>query len=122
MDKKEKSLIPKISLLDFLKRYTAGNEKFIVEYYKFYEACENVKYGIEIDDVLKYLGIINKDKFIILFRKKFTENVDYIREVKEHGKKMKGDTIVRYKIPLDIFEKICLESNAKKASNVRDYL
>lgn len=37
----------KISLKDFLKKYTAISNKFIDKYYKFYEMCEGDLYGIE---------------------------------------------------------------------------
>ena len=36
----------KISLKVFLKRYTAISNKFIDEYYKFYELCENDIYEL----------------------------------------------------------------------------
>ena len=39
-------LMSNISLKDFLKKYTAISSKFINEYYKFYELCENNKFGI----------------------------------------------------------------------------
>lgn len=34
-----------ITLLEFLKTYTAIDEKFIEEYYEFYRLCENDIYG-----------------------------------------------------------------------------
>ena len=46
-----------ISLLDFLKTYTGISNRFINGYYKFYQICENNKYGIDLDDVIKYLEI-----------------------------------------------------------------
>lgn len=45
-----------ISLPDFLKKYTAISNKFIDKYYKFYELCENKKFGINIELVINYLN------------------------------------------------------------------
>ena len=56
-----------ITLLNFLKKYTGISNKFINEYYSFYEMCENNKYGIEIDDVINYLKIVKYEKFITNF-------------------------------------------------------
>ena len=52
-----------ITLKDFLKKYTAISNKFIDEYYSFYEQTEDNKFGIKIQDVMKYLNIKNQDKF-----------------------------------------------------------
>jgi hypothetical protein len=45
------------NLKDFLKKYTAISNKFINEYYKFYELCENNTFGIEGSLVIKYLEL-----------------------------------------------------------------
>ena len=37
-------------------------EKFINEYYNFYELCETNKFGIPIKLLVKYLGIARQDK------------------------------------------------------------
>jgi hypothetical protein len=47
-----------IDLKTFLKKYTAISNKFIDEYYKFYEMCKELKFGIDLDLVLEYLCII----------------------------------------------------------------
>lgn len=39
-----------INLKDFLKKYTAVSNKFIDEYYSFYEMCKKEKFGILLDD------------------------------------------------------------------------
>ena len=46
-----------ITLKEFLKKFTAIPEKFINEYYNFYELCETNKFGIPIKLLVKYLGI-----------------------------------------------------------------
>jgi len=112
----------KITLKEFLKKYTAINENFINEYYKFYELCEQNKFGIELTSVAKYLDIKKKEEFYKSFRDKFKQNIDYIKkEFDIHKRKKKGDIYVRYYMTLDTFEKICLTSKAEKANSVRDY-
>ena len=52
----------KISLKDFLKKYTAISNKFIDSYYKFYEMCETQKFGINVTEVINYLGLTHHRK------------------------------------------------------------
>ena len=52
-----------ISLKDFLKKYTTISSKFINEYYKFYEMCENNIFGINAEDIIKYLGVKSSKRF-----------------------------------------------------------
>ena len=56
----------KLSLKDFLKMYTGISNKFIDEYYKFYELCEKNIFGIDSIKVIKYLNIIEKKVSLIL--------------------------------------------------------
>ena len=41
------------TLKDFLKKYTAISNKFIDEYYFFYEKTIDNKFGIKIQDIMK---------------------------------------------------------------------
>ena len=52
------------NLKTFLKTYTAVSAEFIDEYYKFYEMAERADFGINIEDVFKYLDIKEKKEFI----------------------------------------------------------
>lgn len=70
----------KLTLREFLKKYTAISAKFIDEYMDFYDSCEKNKYGIEINDVLDYLGINKEAKFKQRFRNNYKLNKDYIKE------------------------------------------
>ena len=110
-----------INLKTFLKYYTAVNESFIDEYYKFYELCEKNYFGIDVDLVIKYLGIVKVEEFYERLRNKFKENIDYVKEIKQNTKKIKGYKIITYYINIDTFERICMSSHAIKANNVRDY-
>ena len=60
--KKYKFMV-KLTLKEFLIKFTAIPEKFINEYYKFYELCENEIFGIPAENVIKYLGIKSQEKF-----------------------------------------------------------
>lgn len=81
---------------DFLKKYTTPSSRFIKEYYVFYEMCENTQYGIFIDDVIKYLEIKNAERFYENFKKKYIEDVDYIKKTIENEKMIKGEKYTRY--------------------------
>ena len=111
----------KISLKEFLKKYTAVSSKFIDEYYVFYEKCEMNKYGILLDDVETYLGIKKIEKFRSNIRKKYIENIDYVKIINEKKNRTRYDKYNYYYLSLDTFEKICMMSKSKKANSVRDY-
>ena len=66
-----------ITLKDFLKKYTAISNKFIDEYYSFYEKTQDNNFGIKIQDVMKYLNIKNQDKFEERLRNNFILRKDY---------------------------------------------
>ena len=66
-----------ITLKDFLKKYTAISNKFIDEYYSFYEQTETNKFSIKVEDVMKYLNIHNKRRFEERLRTKFILRKDY---------------------------------------------
>lgn len=110
----------KISLDKFLKLYTAIPNSFIDEYIKFYYKCENNKYGIQLDDVIKYLSVKLHKKFKDRIRNSFIENKDYIIK-KQNGKKLKNVVHALYYITFETFEKLCLSSTTEKGKQYRDY-
>jgi len=109
-----------ISLQDFLKKYTAISNKFIDEYYSFYEKSEKEKFGIKIQDVMKYLNIHNQNKFEERIKKNyiFREDYEIIRYIKRSKKNVKE---VQYMLSFDGFEKICMASSTEKGKAFRDY-
>jgi len=110
----------KILLKDFLKKYTAISNKFIDNYYKFYEMCQDNNFGINVDEIVKYLNLNNRKKFIERLREKYIVNKDFIiKRIKQ--KSQKGTPDVLYYVAFDCFEKICMSSKSKKANEVRDY-
>ena len=52
-----------ISLKEFLKMYTGISNKFIDEYYKFYELCEKEQFNIPLEMIAKYLTIESLKNF-----------------------------------------------------------
>ena len=46
--------MPKLTLREFLYKFTAVPQKFIDEYYKFYELCENDKFGIPLELIVSF--------------------------------------------------------------------
>ena len=110
----------KISLKEFLIRYTAISQVFIDEYLFFYKKCANKHYGINLDDVIEYLEIRGRKNFYKRFRKRYIEQVDY-QIIRFRQKKKKGIPNAHYYITLDTFERICMMSKAAKADDVRDY-
>ena len=58
-------------LKTFLKKFTAINDKFIDEYYNFYELCYKQEFGINLDLVIEYLEIKLKKNFMERFLIKF---------------------------------------------------
>ena len=109
-----------INLRDFLKKFTAVPEKFIDEYWEFYELCEKVLFGIPIDKVITYLGITNREKFIQRLRSNYVLGKDY--QITRLAQKLsKGIRNVYYMLSFECFEKICLVSSTKKGDEYRDY-
>ncbi len=108
------------TLKDFLKKYTAISNKFIDEYYFFYEKTIDNKFGIKIQDIMKYLNINNRHKFEERIRKNYIINIDYII-IKLSEKLEKGKIYSNYFISFECFEKICMNSSSEKGKLFRDY-
>jgi hypothetical protein len=103
-----------ITLIDFLKKYTAISNKFIDEYYKFYNMCEKTYFGINVENVIKYLEIKQTEDFYKRITNKFVLNKDYIIIIDNHFK-VKNKKYSNYYISFDVFEKICMVSHSIKA-------
>jgi phage anti-repressor protein len=109
-----------MKLNDFLKTYTAVPNKFIDQYYKFYEACDRNKFGIEGSQITNYLGFKNPKKFHERVRDRYILNHDYI--IKKYKLRNTNNTPrISYYFTFDCFEKICMMSKTQKGNAVRDY-
>lgn len=109
-----------ISLKDFLKTYTAVSNDFIDEYYSFYESCENDKFGINAELVIKYLGYKQVSNFYEQLRKNYVIQHDYVIKRKTQ-RSQKGIKDAEYYLSIECFEKICMTSQLPKGNAVRDY-
>lgn len=95
-------MIRQISLKDFLKLYTGISNKFIDEYYSFYELCENNVFGIDSNKVIKYLKIKHARSFHEILRKNYILESDYIIQ-RLHQKSQKNTQDVFYYLSFDGF-------------------
>ena len=98
-----------ISLKEFLIKYTAISEKFINDYYQFYELCESNSFGIESSLVANYLEYTDLRTFNEKLREKFILRSDYIiiRKIQKSQKNIQ-DTF--YFLSFDGFEKACISN------------
>lgn len=112
--------MPNITLKEFLYKFTAVPQKFIDEYYQFYELCNNNIYGIPVENIIKYLGLTNQYMLEERIRKSYKLNIDYVI-IRENKKLTKGSKDAHYMISFETFERICLSSTTKKGSEYRDY-
>jgi phage anti-repressor protein len=100
--------------------YTGISNRFIDEYYKFYELCEKNLFGIDSIKVIKYLKIKHARTFHENLRTNYVLNTDYIIQ-RIHQKSQKDKQDVFYYLSFDGFERICMMSRSKKGNQVRDY-
>lgn len=110
----------KLSLKEFLKKYTAISNRFIDEYYKFYEMCERNAFGIKASDVVEYLGLGHERTLHERLRTRFELKTDYIiTRISRRSQRDVQD--VFYYLSFDGFEKVCMTSKTEKGNQVRDY-
>lgn len=108
----------KYEIINYLKKKLVNN-KCVDDYYKFYEMCQNNKFGISVDDVVKYLELKSKKIFVEKLREKYVVNKDFIiKRIKQQSRK--GIQEVFYYITFDCFEKICVFSKSEKANGIID--
>ena len=81
--------------------------------------CENEKFGIDAIKIVKYLDTVNPTKFHERLRINYVLNEDYIIK-KSLNKLSKGIQDTFYFVSFNCFEKICMKSTTKKASQIRD--
>lgn len=112
--------MPKLTLKEFLYKFTAVPQRFINEYYKFYELCENNKFGIPLELIVKYLGITKPVKLAERIRNTLILSVDYMI-IRYNHKLAKGVKNAVYMLSFEGFERLCLASTTKKGTEFRDY-
>jgi len=110
----------KITLEDFMINFTAISEIIIKEYLSFYDKCRTNSFGIELNDVMAYLDIDNRDSLKTKIIKNFQLDLDYIEKMKEIENTTNTYGTLIY-VTFETFQKICMMSKTEKASKVRDY-
>lgn len=110
----------KLTLKEFLIKFTAIPEKFINEYYKFYELCATETFGIPLEKTMKYLGLNNQLKFEQRIRENYKLMADYII-IRINQKSKKGVKDANYMLSFECFEKIAMNSRTPKGKMFRDY-
>jgi hypothetical protein len=114
---------PEINVIhdkNYMKNKNATS--IISKYYDIFKnMCNENKCGIPIDDVIKFLKISSRKKFVERLRKKFDENNDFIVVRKKGIKSTRGIKHAHYFISFDCFKKICMESKTEKGEEFRKY-
>lgn len=106
------------NLCDKYRKYIVDNtdDTFL----KFYDTSTENKFGIRLDEIIKYLRISDTKNFHARFRKKYVLNDDYVI-IRTNKKSMKGIRTSIYFVSYDTFEKICMANRSKKGKEICNY-
>ena len=114
-------------LLTKIKANFTDNEQqiFVATFYSFLNYDSTKDFVIDLDDVWKWLGFLNKANSKRLLEKQFIINKDYkilLTKPSEQKKHVKGghnkETIM---LNVETFKKFCLKAGTKKADEIHDY-
>ena len=114
-------------LLTKIKANFTDNEQqiFVATFYSFLNYDSTKDFVIDLDDVWKWLGFLNKANSKRLLEKQFIINKDYkilLTKPSEQKKHIKGghnkETIM---LNVETFKKFCLKAGTKKADEIHDY-
>ncbi len=78
------------------------------------------QYGIQLEKVIKYLGINSHDRIKTRLREEYVLNTDYVI-IREMKKLTKGVKDAHYMLAFKTFERLCMASKTKKGNEFRDY-
>jgi hypothetical protein len=114
-------------LLTKIKSNFTDNEQqlFVASFYSFLNYNSRTDFVIDLDNVWKWLGFLNKANSKRLLEKQFIIDKDYkVRvifadEKKKHTKGGHNKEIIMLNV--DTFEKFCLKAGTKKADEIHDY-
>ena len=111
----------KISLKDFLKKYSNLSNKFIDDFYSIYDFNEssNNNFIINLEIISKWLES-KKGTLKETLVNSYNKNIDYIITKQNNGKISKSNKKIILLTP-DCFKRLCLLSKTKKAEEVRTY-
>tara|TARA_B110000261_G_scaffold120490_1_gene134431 strand:+ start:850 stop:2115 length:1266 start_codon:yes stop_codon:yes gene_type:complete len=115
------------NLLTKIKANFTDSEQqlFVASFYSFLNYDSRTDFVIDLDDVWKWLGFLNKANSKRLLDKQFIINKDYkvlLIIADERKKHIKGghnkETIM---LNVETFKKFCLKAGTKKADEIHDY-
>lgn len=114
-------------LLTKIKANFTDNEQqlFVASFYSFLNYDSTNDFVIDLDDVWKWVGFLNKANSKHLLKKQFMIDKDYkvlLMKPNEQKKHTKGghnkETIM---LNVETFKKFCLKAGTKKADEIHDY-
>ena len=110
-----------MKITTFLKKYSTIDDKFIDDFYTFYdEGMYEFDFTIKLDLVALWLNV-RKDHLKNLLLSNFIINRDYI-EKKETNKKGKGNNnTIHVLLTFNCSKLLCMISKSEKASLIRNY-
>lgn len=110
-----------MKITTFLKKYSTIDNKFIDDFYAFYDDGKNeFDFTIKLDLVANWLNV-RKDHLKTLLKSNFIFNRDYIEE-KENGKKGRGiNNTIHVLLTYNCSKLLCMISKSEKASLIRNY-
>ncbi len=113
----------KISLKDFLKKYSNLSNNFIDDFYAIYDFNEssNNDFIINLEIISKWLNT-NKSKLMETLKRSYNLNIDYNVKIQKNNKQGSGGHTKKIiLLTPDCFKRLCLLSKTKKAEEVRTY-
>jgi len=110
-----------MKITEFLKKFSLIDNKFIDDFYSFYDDGKNeYDFTISLDLIADWLNV-RKDHLKTLLISNFTENTDYI-QIKESGKKGTGiNNRIHVMLTYTCSKLLCMISKCEKANMVRNY-
>jgi phage anti-repressor protein len=111
-----------MKITDFLKKYSLINEKFIDDFYSFYNDGKNeYDFTINLDNIAFWLDV-KKEHLKRLLESNFVLNQDYIEEKKTVKGKGRGASNIKHVLLTYTCSKLlCMISKCEKANLVRNY-
>jgi phage anti-repressor protein len=111
----------KLTLKDFLKKYSTLSNEFIDDFYKIYDFnnYDNNNFIINLEIISKWLNS-EKGKLKKTLINSYNQDIDYKISKEKEGKISKSNKEIILLTP-DCFKRLCLLSRTKKAEQVRTY-
>jgi len=107
-----------MDLIEFLKKYSNINNKFIDDFFSLYDINNKNKFIIDLDKVSKWL-ISKKGNLKNTLMKSYELNKDYI--VNKINNNKVGPPKEEILLTIKCFKMLCMHSKTKKSIEVREY-